>query len=148
VAKRYPDVDVLVLSVRDERLYAQRALAAGAKGYIMKHEATDRVIEAVRRILDGHVYLSDPMRVRLIDSLSSAGVATGVSPVEQLSDRELEVFRLLGTGAATREIADVLHVSPKTVQSYYERIKLRLNLASHTDLIRHAMLWANESQAQ
>jgi len=144
---RHPRLPVLALSIQDERLYARRALQAGAKGYIMKQEATDKVVEAIRHVLSGHVYLSDPMRLRLLDSLAGSDSMSFLSPIEQLSDRELEVFRLLGEGLGTRQIAERLHLSVKTVETYCDRIKVRLNLASRSELVRDAVLWVHDGQA-
>ena len=146
VQTRHPRLPVLALSIQDERLYARRALQAGAKGYIMKQEATDKVVEAIRHVLSGHVYLSDPMRLRLLDSLAGSDSTSFLSPIEQLSDRELEVFRLLGEGLGTRQIAERLHLSVKTVETYCDRIKVRLNLASRGELVRDAVLWVHEGQ--
>jgi DNA-binding NarL/FixJ family response regulator len=143
IRARYPRVAVLVLSMHDERIYARRALQAGARGYLMKQEATEQVVEAIRQVLDGHVYVSPAMRLRLVDTLADRGSPAADSPADRLTDRELEVFRLLGEGHRTRAIAAALHVSIKTVETYCERIKTRLNLSSYPELIREAALWAN-----
>ncbi len=146
IQTRHPRLLVLALSIQDERLYARRALQAGAKGYIMKQEATDKVVEAIRYVLSGHVYLSDPMRRRLLDSLAGSDSTSFLSPIEQLSNRELEVFRLLGEGMSTRQIAERLHLSVKTIETYCDRIKVRLNLATRSELVRDAVLWVHEVQ--
>jgi len=143
---RHPHLPVLALSILDERVYATRAFQAGAKGYIMKQEATDKVVEAIHHVFSGHVYLSDPMRLRLLDSLAGSDSTSFLSPIEQLSDRELEVFRLLGEGLGTRQIAERLHLSVKTVETYCDRIKVRLNLASRSELVRDAVLWVHDGQ--
>ena len=143
-----PGVAVLVLSMHDERLYAERALHAGARGYIMKHEVTKNVILAIRRVQEGGVYVSDRVAATLAEKLAT-GAATGPeSPVTQLSDRELEVFRLIGQGQATRQIAESLHVSVKTVQAYCARIKEKLGLESSTMLLREAIRWQEEQGAR
>jgi DNA-binding NarL/FixJ family response regulator len=142
-----PEVAVLVLSMHDEELYAERALRAGARGYIMKREATRKVIEAIRRVHSGKVHLSDHLAETLAEKLVAGTPAAPESPVTRLSDRELEIFRLVGVGRATREIAETLHLSTKTVQAYYVRIKEKLGLANANELMREAIRWV-ESQAE
>ena len=141
----HPDVAVLVLSMHDESLYAERALRAGAKGYIMKRETTRKVIDGIRQILDGKVFVSDSVKEALALRLVENKTQTPRSPVEQLSDRELEVFEMLGQGLGTRQIADALRVSIKTVQAYCARAKEKLNVRSATELLREAIRW-NESK--
>ena len=141
----HPEVAVLVLSMHDESLYAERALRAGAKGYIMKRETTRKVIEGIRQILDGKVFVSDSVKEALALRLVENKTQTPLSPVEQLSDRELEVFEMLGQGLGTRQIADALRVSIKTVQAYCARAKEKLNVHSATELLREAIRW-NESK--
>jgi DNA-binding NarL/FixJ family response regulator len=131
---------VLVLSMHDESLYAERVLRAGANGYIMKQEATERVLEAIRRIRGGEVYVSDRIAKRLLRQVVSSPAA-GKSPMEALTDRELAVFRLIGKGRGTREIADDLHVSVKTVESYQAHIKEKLALKNARELVQHAFQW-------
>ena len=141
----HPDVAVLVLSMHDESLYAERALRAGAKGYIMKRETTRKVIEGIRQILEGKIFVSDSVKEALALRLVENKTQTPLSPVEQLSDRELEVFEMLGQGLGTRQIADALRVSIKTVQAYCARAKEKLNVRSATELLREAIRW-NESK--
>jgi len=141
----HPEVAVLVLSMHDESLYAERALRAGAKGYIMKRETTRKVIDGIRQILDGKVFVSDSVKEALALRLVENKTQTPLSPVEQLSDRELEVFEMLGQGLGTRQIADALRVSIKTVQAYCARAKEKLNVRSATELLREAIRW-NESK--
>jgi DNA-binding NarL/FixJ family response regulator len=131
---------VLVLSMHDESLYAERVLRAGANGYIMKQEATERVLEAIRRIRGGEVYVSDRIAKRLLRQVVSSPVS-GKSPMEALTDRELAVFRLIGKGRGTREIADDLHLSVKTVESYQAHIKEKLALKNARELVQHAFQW-------
>jgi len=145
VKARYPELPILVLSMHDESLYAERALRAGAKGYIMKRETTRKVIEGIRQILDGKVFVSDSVKEALALRLVENKTQTPLSPVEQLSDRELEVFEMLGQGLGTRQIADALRVSIKTVQAYCARAKEKLNVRSATELLREAIRW-NESK--
>jgi DNA-binding NarL/FixJ family response regulator len=142
----HPGVAVLVLSMHDENLYAERALRAGARGYVMKREATRNVTDAIRCVLDGRVYLSARMATALATKFVGGAPETDESPVARLSDRELEVFRLLGQGMATRQIADALHVSAKTVQAFSARIKEKLGLSSSTELLREAIRWAEEQR--
>lgn len=138
----YPELRVLVLSMHDETLYAERALRAGAQGYIMKQEATDKVLEAIRRVLAGDVYLSEQMSARLLHHLVGVGPLPSASPIERLSDRELEVFRLIGQGHSTRQIAEQLNLGVKTVETYRAHIMEKLNLQNATELVQRAFQWA------
>ncbi len=142
-----PKVAIVVLSMHDEEIYAERALRAGARGYVMKREVTKKVILAIRRARQGKVYLSERLAERLAEKLVSGTPASPASPVAQLSDRELEVFRMLGQGRATRQIASALSLSAKTVQAYSARIKEKLGLASSTELLREAIRWAEDQEA-
>jgi len=136
-----PNVAVLVLSMHEESHYAERALRAGAKGYIMKRETTRKVIGAIRKVLEGKLYISESIAAALAAQFVSGKTLLSGSPVEQLSDRELEVFELLGQGRGTRQIAAALRVSVKTIQAYCARIKEKLNVASATELLREAVRW-------
>lgn len=139
---RLPEVAVIVLSMHEEIYYAERALRAGARGYIMKRESTGRVVEAIRRVRAGHVYASEEMLARLAERMVGARASgSPQGPVATLSDREIEVFRRLGQGQTTRQIATDLHVSMKTIQAYCARIKEKLGLASGTELVRDAVRW-------
>ena len=138
---RYPNLPVLVLSMHDEAVYAERALRAGANGYIMKQEATDRVLTAIRHILGGDVYLSDRLTKRMLQQFVNGSVSPR-DPLAKLSDRELEVYRLIGAGHSTRQIADELHVSTKTVESYQAHIKEKLALRNARELVQHAVEWS------
>jgi len=141
-----PGVAVLVLSMHDETHYAERALRAGAKGYVMKRETTRKVIEAIRRILEGKLYISEKVAEALAGRLAEGRRPEGLSPIEQLSDRELEVFEMLGQGQGTRQISETLRVSVKTVQAYCARIKEKMNLSSATELLREAIRWSEKKQ--
>jgi len=141
IRSSYPDLPVLILSMHDETIYAERALRARANGYIMKQEATEKVLIAVRRILNGEVYLSDRMANKLLQQYIGGSPATIRSRIAALSDRELEVFCLIGEGRGTREIADELHLSIKTVETYQAHIKEKLSLHSGRELIQHAVQW-------
>jgi DNA-binding NarL/FixJ family response regulator len=144
---RHADLPVLVLSMSDEGVYAERALRAGARGYLMKEAATGEVLAALRRVLDGGLYLSDAMASRLLAQLVRGGPTDGGSPVDRLSDRELEVFGLIGRGLGTSEIARRLHLSPKTIETYRAHIKQKLGLADATELLQHAIYYVRESES-
>jgi DNA-binding NarL/FixJ family response regulator len=135
----YPNLPVLILSMHDESIYAERALRARANGYIMKAEATEKVLVAVRRILGGDIYLSDRMANKLLHQYISGASADVHSRLSALSDRELEVFRLIGEGRSTRQIAEKLHLSIKTVETYQAHIKDKLSLHSGRELVQHAI---------
>jgi DNA-binding NarL/FixJ family response regulator len=132
---------VLILSMHDESIYAERAMRAGANGYIMKQEATEKVLIAIRRILQGDVYLSDRLTTTMLQQYVRGGAATKSSPLLNLTDRELEVFRLIGEGHGTRQIADELHLSVKTIESYQAHIKEKLALRNARELVQHAIEW-------
>jgi DNA-binding NarL/FixJ family response regulator len=133
---------VLVLSMHEETVYAERALRAGANGYIMKQEATDTVLVALRRILNREIYVSERIANKLLRQYISGTATTKKSPIAELTDRELEVFRLIGEGHGTRQIADELHLSVKTVESYQAHIKDKLSLRTGRELVQHAIQWA------
>jgi len=144
----HPDVMVIVLSMHDEALYAERALRAGARGYIMKREATKGVLQAIRGDLGGKLYLSDKMAMMMAEKFVDGRPKTSGSTIENLSDRELEVFQLLGRGYSTRQIADELRVSFKTVQAFCARIKEKLKLSSANELLREAVRWHDSQEEQ
>jgi DNA-binding NarL/FixJ family response regulator len=141
----YPDVAILVLSMHEESHYAERALRAGARGYVMKRETTSKVIEAIRRVLEGKPYVSEELAGVLAAHFMEDKKGLGRSPIELLSDRELEVFDMLGRGLGTRQISDTLGISLKTVQAYCARMKEKFNLGSGTELLREAIRW-NDSR--
>jgi len=132
---------VLILSMHDESIYAERAMRAGANGYIMKQEATEKVLIAIRRILQGEVYLSDRLTNSMLRQYVRGVASSQASPLVNLTDRELEVFRLIGEGHGTRQIADQLHVSVKTIESYQAHIKDKLALKNARELLQHAIEW-------
>ena len=144
----YPAVKTLVLSMHDESLYAERALRAGARGYIMKREAAKKIIDGIHSVLAGQLYVSEKVSAKMAEKFVEGGTAATASPIEQLSNRELEVFQLLGRGHSTRQIADHLHVGFKTVQAYNARIKEKLKLANATELLRAAMHWHESQQSK
>jgi DNA-binding NarL/FixJ family response regulator len=138
---QYPTLLMLVVSRHDEEMYAERAVKAGARGYLMKLEAGEVIVSAVRRILKGQIYLSEEINNKLLMGMMSGGQVGSSSPLEVLSDRELEVFELIGQGTTTRDIAEKLHVSVKTVESYRTRIKSKLDISTGNELIRQAVQW-------
>jgi DNA-binding NarL/FixJ family response regulator len=138
-----PDLPILTLSMHDEAVYGERALRAGARGYIMKQEATEKVVTAIRRVLAGEVYVSDGMAAKMVSKLVGGASKKTGSPVERLSDRELEVFRMLGEGYNTREMAEKLHLSVKTIETYRAHIKDKLALQDASELLRSAIQWVN-----
>jgi DNA-binding NarL/FixJ family response regulator len=136
-----PRVFVLVLSMHDELLYAERALRAGAEGYVMKREATGKVLQAIRCVLGGKLHLSEKLAARMAEKFVEGKPSAAMSPEERLSDRELEVFGLLGRGCTTRQTAETMKIQFKTVQTFHARIKEKLNLANATELLREATRW-------
>lgn len=140
-AARYPDLKILVLSMHAERTYAERAIRAGARGYVMKSEEPAALVQAVRRVLDGGIHLSESMQQVFVMRMASGHDATDPGLLSRLTDRELTVFRMLGEGLGTSEIAERLNISAKTVQTYRERLKQKLSLKSGRELVRQATLF-------
>jgi len=145
---RYPSVRILVWSMYSESLYAERALRAGASGYINKEHATDQIITAIRTVLDGKLYLTESMSTQLIGRMMHGNLKEAKEPIATLSDRELEVFRLIGEGFDTHQVAEKMSVSPKTVETYRGRIKEKLELTSSAALLRQAMRWVLEREGK
>lgn len=141
VISQKPNQKILVVSRHDESLYAERVIRAGAKGYVMKLEAGEVLLKAVRKVLNGGIYVSEEVSERLLLGMARGQKEVMESPIEKLSDRELEVFELTGKGNSTRDIAEKLHLSVKTVESYRARIKTKLNLENATELMVHAVKW-------
>lgn len=141
----HPGLPILVVSMHDELLYAERALRAGARGYIMKEAGGERILAAIRRLLSGRVFLSDPISSRLLDSLTGQRPRGSHAPIASLSEREFEIFHLIGQGKSTREIAADLHLSPKTVDVHRGHIKEKLALKNATALLRYAVRWCETS---
>jgi DNA-binding NarL/FixJ family response regulator len=141
---QYPSLPVLVLSIHDEDLWAERVLRAGAQGYVMKSQATEKVIDAVRRVLAGGIWISDHMNSILLSKLTTGQQVTSGSPLARLTDRELEVFQMIGRGLSIKEIAVHLHLSAKTVEVHREHIKEKLILKSSAELLRFAVTYALE----
>jgi DNA-binding NarL/FixJ family response regulator len=139
---RYSNLPILAISMHDESLYAERVLRAGAQGYIMKEEATENLVTAIRKVMSGQVYTSSRMAAKMVRKLISGKAGTNTSPVERLSDRELEVFSLIGQGYGTRQISEKLYLSIKTIETYRAHIKEKLGFASATELLQYAIQWA------
>ncbi len=137
------DMPILILSMHDEFLYAERALRAGARGYIMKEEAMESVVLAIRQVLAGNLYFNDRVKEHILSQLSGDSGSTDTDPIQRLTNRELEVFRLIGQGYSTRDIAGKLNLSIKTIGTYRERIKEKLELRNATELVRLAVHWEN-----
>ncbi len=144
---RHPSLPVLTLSMHEESVYAERALRAGAKGYIMKREATKKVVTAIRKVLRGQLYISEKMTTRLVRKLVDGKPEAGSSPIDRLTNRELQVFRFIGQGLATSEIAKRLHLSVKTVETYRAHLKEKLNLPDSSKLLQHAIQWVRSQGA-
>ena len=141
IKAQYAGLPVLVVSAHDESVYAEIAFRAGALGYLMKGDALEKVLTALRRVLSGNIYVSDALAARMLQQQVRGGADPGQSPVDGLSDRELEVFQLIGQWKKTKEIAQALHLSIKTIEYYREQIKQKLNLKNAAELTQHATAW-------
>jgi DNA-binding NarL/FixJ family response regulator len=148
IRMHHPGVQSVVLSMHDENLYAERALHAGARGYIMKREAAKKVIAGIQAVHAGQLYVSEKIAAMMAEKFVGGKSTAEASPIEALSDRELQVFELLGSGQSTRQISENLHVGFKTVQAYQARIKEKLQLANATELMRAAIRWNESKQAK
>jgi DNA-binding NarL/FixJ family response regulator len=142
IQSQNPGLPILAVSMHDETLYAERVLRAGARGYIMKQEGGKKLLLAIRQVLSGQISVSEKMSARILEIFSGRRSDKASSPVENLTDREFEVFQLIGDGRGTREIAEHLHLSVKTVEVHRANIKSKLKLKTATDLVRHAVRWA------
>ena len=141
IKKKYPTLPILILSMHEKLIFADRVLKARARGYIKKREDTIKVIDAIRKVLQGKIYISDTMVDHFLERSITGGQNFNSSPVETLSEREFEVFNLIGKGMTNRAIAEVLSVSTNTISTYRERIKEKLNLQNNAELNRYAMQW-------
>lgn len=137
----YPGLPIIVVSMHDEVIYAERALRAGAKGYVMKEAGGEKLLAAIRRVLSGQVYVSEAIAARILDSFSTGKPRGSHSPIEKLSDREFEVLQLIGQGKSTRDIAEKLRLSSKTVDVHRANIKEKLRLRDAPSLIHYAVRW-------
>ena len=138
---QFPELKVLVLSMHDESLYAERVLRAGGRGYVMKQEGGRKLLEAIRKVLDGHIYVSEKIAGKILEIFAGRRQQAATSPVELLTDRELEVFQLIGQGLSTQAIASRLSVSVKTVEVHRVNIKSKLQLATLPELVHQAVRW-------
>lgn len=146
IKQRYGELPTLVVSMHDEAVFAERALRAGARGYIMKQEALENVLVAIRKVLGGEIFVSSRIATRMLEKLVDGNAARpAASPIDLLSDRELTVFRLIGQGFGTRQIAEKLHLSVKTVESYRSHLKDKLRLGTGTDLLKAAIEWVQSN---
>lgn len=141
IRAQHADLPVLVLSMHDEAYYADRVLRAGAMGYVMKQESADHVIAAIHQVLSGKVYLSETMSSSMLTRMVGGKSIEGGSPVDSLTDRELQVLNLIGRGLGTRQVAEHLHLSVKTVENYREHLKAKLKLQTSSELVRYAVRW-------
>jgi DNA-binding NarL/FixJ family response regulator len=144
----FPKIAVLVLSMHEDSTYVERALRAGALGYVAKRETTAKIVAAIRQVLRGQYFLSGPLALAMTRKYVERPARVDLSPAERLSNRELEVFEMLGRGFETRRVAEELHISMKTVQAYCARIKEKLQLNSATELLREAILWDQRDNAK
>jgi DNA-binding NarL/FixJ family response regulator len=142
-----PKLPILVMSMHDENVYAERALRAGALGYIMKQEASEKILTAIHRVLEGELYLSDAMKEKMLHRVVGTKKEEAGFSIDKLSDREMEVFQLIGNGFNTRQIAAQLNLSIKTIDSYREHLKQKLMLAKGSDLVRYAIQWVKSQSA-
>jgi DNA-binding NarL/FixJ family response regulator len=147
IKAKHSALPALILSMHDETVQAERALRAGARGFVMKQEATGTIITAIRQVLSGHIYLSDRMSSKLLGKLAGGAGGGTASPIERLSDREFQVFTLIGQGIGPRAIAEKLGLSVKTVEAHRENIKAKLGLGSGNELIRYAMQYLMDQSA-
>jgi DNA-binding NarL/FixJ family response regulator len=145
IKAQYSGLPVLVVSAHDESIYAEIAFRAGALGYLMKGDALDMVVSAIRRVLSGNVYVSDTLAARMLNQQIRGHTQIEESPIKDLSDREIEVFQLIGQWKKTKEIASELHLSIKTVEYYREQIKQKLDLKSAVELTQHATAWVQRA---
>ena len=144
IARHFPVVKTLVLSMHDEKIYAQRVLQDGASGYIMKDKTSDVIVEAIRTILDGSIYVSEQIMKEIV--AKAVKNEYGLSPVDILTNRELAIFALIGKGKTTREIAATLNLSSKTIGTYKERIKEKLHIKNAVQLVNEATRWVHETE--
>ncbi len=145
IKTRAPKLPVLIVSMHDEDVYAERAIRAGAMGYLMKQEASEKIVAAIRRLLSGKIYLGDKIKEKMLHRFVNKRSDTAEFSIDTLSDREMEVFQLIGNGYSTRQIAQKLNLSSKTIDSYREHLKLKLNLNSGAELVRYAIQSSRET---
>ncbi len=146
IKARYPKLPVIVLSMHDESIYAERALRAGARAYLMKDTVSDKIITAIQTVLSGEIYVSDAMAKKLLRKLAGNHVDAVSNPIEKLTDREFEVFRWIGQGNKPSRIAKRMHLSVKTVETYIARIREKLDIADSAQLLEYAIKWAGSAE--
>lgn len=144
IRERFPQVKLLVMSMHDESIYGERVIRAGASGYVMKEDASLKMVDAIRTVMSGDLYLSEGLQKKIVSKLTSSVDKVG-NPVEMLTNREFEVFRLIGNGYSTREIGERLNVSVNTVESHRNKIKAKMKLKSSAELVKHAIQWVISS---
>ena len=147
VRAHYPQLPILVLSMHDETIYAERMLSAGANGYIMKQAASEQFLVSLRRVLDGGIYVSEAVGNNMIQKFAAGGAYISANPIDRLSNRELQILHMIGKGMSTRETAHSLNLSVKTVESHRQRIKRKLNLTTGTQLVQYAVNWFTGREA-
>jgi DNA-binding NarL/FixJ family response regulator len=148
IKARCPRLPVIVFSVHDESLYAERALLAGAKAYLMKDEVSENIIKAIRTVLNGEIYVSDAISKKFLHKIAGDKAGTAKTPIESLSDREFEIFRLIGEGLKASQMAKQLHLSIKTIETYRSRIKEKLNLPNASELLQYSIRWAKSQDKE
>ena len=148
IKARHPRLPVVILSVHDEFIYAERALLAGAKAYLMKDSLSENIVKAVRAVLKGEIFVSDTISKKFLHKIAGDKAGTAKTPIENLSDREFEVFRLIGEGLKASQIAKQLHLSTKTIETYRLRLKEKLNLADAAELLRYSIKWAKSQDRE
>jgi DNA-binding NarL/FixJ family response regulator len=144
----YPKLSVIVLSIHDESVYAERALLAGAKAYLMKDAASENIVRAIRTVLSGEIYVSNTISKKFLHKIAGDKTSTFKTPIENLSDREFEIFRLIGEGFKASQIAMQLHLSTKTIETYRSRIKEKLNLPNAAELLQYSIKWAKSQDRE
>ena len=142
IKAKYPKIFVIVFSIYDESIYAERALHAGAQAYLMKDAVSEYIVKAIRTVLNGEIYVSNAISKKFLHKIAGNHIGTTKTPIDSLSDRELETLRLIGEGYKTSQIAKTLHLSTKTIETYRTRIKEKLNLADASELLRYSIRWA------
>ncbi len=147
VRAHHPQLPILVLSMHDETIYAERMLSAGANGYIMKQAASEQFLVSLRRVLDGNIYVSEAVGNNMIQKFAAGGSYLSANPIDRLSNRELQILHMIGKGMSTRETAHALNLSIKTVESHRQRIKRKLNLSTGTQLVQYAVNWFTGREA-
>ena len=148
IKARYPRLLVIILSIHDESIYAERALLAGAKAYLMKDEVSENVIKAIRTVLNGEIYVSDAISKKFLHKIARDKAGIAKTPIESLSDREFEIFRLIGEGLKASQMAKQLHLSIKTIETYRSRIKEKLNLPNASELLQYSIRWAKSQDRE